>query len=45
LDAYQDDDYTNPQGLAPKVYGLYALAPEAEPLFRQRATELLAACF
>jgi neutral ceramidase len=45
LDAYQGDDYTNPQGLAPKVYGLYALAEAAEPLFRERAVALLAELF
>ena len=40
-DAYASNDYTNPGGLAPKVYGLYALAAEAEPLVRERAAELL----
>ena len=40
-DAYLSPDYTNPQGLAPKVYGVLALAPEAEPLFRARAIALL----
>jgi hypothetical protein len=36
-DAYAGDDYTNPRGLAPKVYGLYTLAETAEPLFREHA--------
>ena len=40
-DAYLEEDYTNPQGLAPRVYGLYAFSPEAEPLFRHTAIELL----
>ena len=44
-DAYQGDDYTNPQGLAPKVYGLYAFSEEAEPLFRERAGALLKELF
>jgi hypothetical protein len=44
-EAYGIEDYTNPQGLAPKVYGLYALAEEAEPLFRERAGALLRELF
>jgi neutral ceramidase len=44
-DAYDGDDYTNPHGLAPKVYGLYALAEAAEPLFRERAGALLDGLF
>jgi hypothetical protein len=44
-DAYAVEDYTNPQGLAPKVYGLYALAEGAEPLFRERASALLRELF
>jgi neutral ceramidase len=44
-DAYQGEDYTNPQGLAPKVYGLYAFAEGAEPLFRERAGALLQELF
>jgi neutral ceramidase len=40
-DAYLGPDYTNPQGLAPKVYGVNAFSPEAEPLFRARAVELI----
>ena len=44
-DAYKVEDYTNPQGLAPKVYGLYALAEGAEPLFRERASALLKELF
>ena len=39
--AYDGNDYTNPEGLAPKVYGLYALAPQAEPLVRARVSALL----
>lgn len=39
--AYEVEDYTNPQGLAPKVYDLYAFAPEAEPLVRQHASQIL----
>jgi hypothetical protein len=44
-DAYHESDYTNPQGLAPKVYGIYAFSPEAEPLFRQQAVELIRGMF
>jgi hypothetical protein len=44
-DAYETKDYTNPQGLAPKVYGLYALSPGAEPLFRQAVIGALEALF
>jgi hypothetical protein len=44
-DAYQESDYTNPQGLAPKVYGLYALASGAESFFRQEAIRLLKELF
>jgi hypothetical protein len=40
-DAYRSPDYTNPEGLAPKIYGIHALAPEAEPLFRSRSIALL----
>jgi hypothetical protein len=40
-DAYLEQDYTNPEGLAPRVYGLYALAEEAEGVFRQEAVRLL----
>ena len=40
--AYEvENDYTNPQGLAPKVYDIYAFSTEAEPLVRQKAGELL----
>jgi hypothetical protein len=45
LDAYAGDDYTNPRGLAPKVYGVQALAEGAEPLFRERAGAMLAGLF
>ena len=44
-EAYAVEDYTNPQGLAPKVYGLYAFTPEAEPLARKAANELLRSLF
>jgi hypothetical protein len=44
-DAYDERDYTNPEGLAPKVYGVYALAPEAEPLVRERVAALLEAAY
>jgi hypothetical protein len=44
-DAYAGRDYTNPQGLAPKVYGLYALSPDAEPLIRWSVSELVHALF
>jgi neutral ceramidase len=44
-DAYREADYTNPQGLAPKVYGLYAFSPEAEPLFRSEMAGLLKALY
>jgi hypothetical protein len=44
-DAYERRDYTNPQGLAPKVYGLYALASEAEPLLRRAAVKVLQTLF
>jgi neutral ceramidase len=40
-DAYGRRDYTNPQGLAPKVYGLYALSAKAEPLLRRTAPDVL----
>jgi hypothetical protein len=43
--AYETEDYTNPQGLAPKVYGLYALAAGAEPLVRETACEMLQSLF
>ncbi|MBX2997289.1 MAG: neutral/alkaline non-lysosomal ceramidase N-terminal domain-containing protein [Caldilineaceae bacterium] len=39
--AYTVRDYTNPQGLAPKVLGLYAFDKGAEPLVRQEAIQLL----
>jgi neutral ceramidase len=45
LDAYQEEDYTNPQGVAPKVYGLHAFSQEAEPLFRQEVFRLMKALF
>lgn len=42
--AYEvENDYTNPQGLAPKVYDLYAFSAEAEPLVRQEAIRVLEA--
>ena len=44
-DAYEGRDYTNPQGLAPQVYGLYALASGAEPLLRHSASQALEALF
>jgi neutral ceramidase len=45
-DAYhRADDYANPQGLAPRVYGIYALAEGAEPLARQAAVALLQSLF
>jgi hypothetical protein len=44
-DAYERQDYTNPRGLAPKVYGLYALSSEAEPLLRQEASRVLQSLF
>jgi len=44
-DAYKGRDYTNPQGLAPKVYGLYALSSQAEPLLRRTAAQVLRALF
>ena len=44
-DVYEVEDYTNPQGLAPKVYGLYAFASGAEPLARETANELLRSLF
>ena len=45
-DAYsQASDYANPQGLAPKVYGIYALAEDAEPQVRQAAFRLLKSLF
>ena len=40
-DAYSETDYTNPEGLAPKIYGIYALTPEAEPLVSSEACSLL----
>ena len=41
-DAYDTEgDYTNPHGVAPKVYDLYAFSPQAEPLVRHQATQLL----
>ena len=45
LDAYQEEDYTNPQGVAHKVYGLYAFSPQAEPIFRQEAIRMLQALY
>jgi hypothetical protein len=44
-DAYAGRDYTNPQGLAPKVYGLYALSPGAEPQVREAVPKLLQTLF
>jgi hypothetical protein len=44
-DAYTRRDYTNPQGLAPKVYGLYALSAGAEPALRRTAIQALQAAF
>jgi hypothetical protein len=44
-DAYEGKDYTNPQGLAPKVYGLYALAADAEPLLRHTLRDILQTLF
>jgi neutral ceramidase len=44
-DAYHEADYTNPQGLAPKVYGIYAFSPQAEPLFRSQAVQLIQGLF
>ncbi len=44
-DAYHEADYTNPQGLAPKVYGLYAFSPKAEPLIRSQAIEIIRELF
>ena len=44
-DAYEGRDYTNPQGLAPKVYGLYALSSEAEPLLRRTVPDVLRSLF
>ena len=43
--AYQGEDYTNPRGRAPKVYGLYAFSQEAEPVVRQAAADLVASLF
>jgi neutral ceramidase len=43
--AYTCEDYTNPQGRAPKAYGLYALAEPAEPLVRQATLDLLRTLF
>jgi hypothetical protein len=41
-DAYDTEgDYTNPQGVAPKVYDLYAFSPQAEPTIRQQADQLI----
>jgi neutral ceramidase len=44
-EAYETEDYTNPQGLAPKVYGIYALSPGAEPLVRRTAIDLVQSLF
>ncbi len=45
-DAYMSAvDYTNPQGLAPKVYDLYCFAPEAEPLLRQTVIDQINSLF
>jgi hypothetical protein len=44
-DAYEGGDYTNPEGLAPKVYGLYAFAPAAEPLVRDGVLDLINTLF
>ena len=40
-DAYDVEDYTNPQGRAPKVYGLRAFAVGAEPAIRAAALQLI----
>ena len=40
-----DGDYANPQGLAPKVYGVRALGPGAEGAIRQAAGRLLQGLF
>jgi hypothetical protein len=45
LAAYDGEDYTNPRGRAPKVYGLYAFAPGAEPAARQAAAQVVASLF
>jgi neutral ceramidase len=44
-DTYQVEDYTNPQGLAPKVYGLYAFAEAAETEFHRQAVQLIQSLF
>jgi hypothetical protein len=44
-DAYERRDYTNPQGLAPRVYGLFALARDSEPIFRRAVLELIEEVF
>lgn len=44
-EAYETEDYTNPRGLAPKVYGIYALSPGAEPLVRRTAINLVQGLF
>jgi hypothetical protein len=40
-DAYAGEDYTNPDGLAPRVYGIYSFSDKAESLFRERAINLI----
>ena len=45
-DAYDTEgDYTNPHGIAPKVYDLYAFSPGAEPLLCQQTIQLLKALY
>lgn len=45
LDAYTTSDYTNPDGLAPKVYGVHSFSEEAEPIFRQGSIRLIERLF
>ena len=44
-DAYEREDYSNPGGLAPRVYGVRAFAEGAEPAFRAAAASLLSSVF
>lgn len=45
-DVYESErDYVSPRGVAHKVVGVYCLGREAEPLFRSRATAMLASLF
>ncbi len=39
LDAYLTPDYTNPEGLAPKVYGVHSFSEQAEPIFRKHSIQ------